>query len=163
MVYQKHNNTAMKKRPFKVRFHLGKGYNYKKWRVEDTRTKEVTFYDPKDYSLQMNDCKLYNQKAAADKIFKGGNKTVCAVIRCESVVTWIFSSNSVYNRNISGTTFDNFISYNPREKPFWCDSKGQKIDGSVHEIIMTKERRLYKNIKVLRNEFWKQKENKDEK
>lgn len=124
------------KRLFKVRFHLGKGENYMKWRVENTSTNFVEFFDYKDYDIEMINCKLYNQEGAAEKIFKGDNKTVCAWIMCEKVAL-------VLGGNRYRLPKENIISYNPKVKPYWLDFGGENIDKSEFELIETIGKKLY--------------------
>ena len=61
------------KRKFKIRYHLGRGENYMKWRVEDVTTKTVDFYDTDGFSMLAVGVKLHNQPATADKIHNGAN------------------------------------------------------------------------------------------
>lgn len=125
------------KRKIKVRFHLGAGENYMKWRVEDMDTNQVSFICPSKYCLVLNECKLYNQKGSANKIYNGENKVVCAWIMCTSVdiVT------EVTNYELIGT---NQIRYNPRVKPNWTDYMLRNIDKSEFNSIVTYGHNLFK-------------------
>jgi hypothetical protein len=58
----------------KVRFNLGRGENYMKWRIEDTDTKNVSFFEPTNFRATIYDGKLYNQKSAAIYTSGGGLK-----------------------------------------------------------------------------------------
>ena len=97
----------------KVRFNLGRGPNYLKWKVSYPNG-EVMYYHPTGTQLTMKGCTLKNNKSAAQKIFRGEtNKTVCAWVLCEGI----------------DIKFDNFeqhdlgksprLKYNPRIAPSW--------------------------------------------
>ena len=122
-------------REFKVRFHLGKGANYLKWRVENLDTGVVEFFYPIDYGLSLDNCKLYNQTGAANKIFEGENKTVCAWIMAENVR--IITPSNVCKID------KNSISYNPRKKPYWVDAGGNNVDKKQYDYLETQGRQLY--------------------
>lgn len=97
------------KAKYKVRFNLGKGINFMKWKVSDPLGK-ATYYDPGKVLITMNGCRLINHKGTAKKIHEGANKTVCAWVECDSVEVsndYIFSSNGEQ------------VCYNPRVTPHW--------------------------------------------
>jgi hypothetical protein len=113
-------------RNIRVRYHLGKGKNFMKWRIENILTKEVQFVCPNRYSLTLIKTKLYNQTTASEKIHCGGNKTVCAWIMCEAVQI---------NRAQQGV--QDLISYNPRVAPYWRDDQDNNIDKQCYAILFT--------------------------
>jgi hypothetical protein len=98
------------RRRTRVRFNLGKGKNYMKWRVlrpDGT----VEFLDPSEVQLVMIGCTFKNSKKAAQKIFEGANKTVCAWVLCDELRVerpLEFSDNQ-----------DIQAAYNPRVAPNW--------------------------------------------
>jgi hypothetical protein len=113
------------KRKFKIRFHLGKGENYMKWRIENIDDRSVTFFDPSNFKARITDCKLYNQTSAAKKINEGANKTVCA---------WIMSKD--YNLIESHDNEINLeIKYNPRITPSWTNQDGENIDNKEYKTM----------------------------
>ena len=63
---------------YKIRFHLAKGVNFMKWQIKDTKSGEVIYISPKDYSLHFEGVTLKNSKSTANRIKQGSNKTVCA-------------------------------------------------------------------------------------
>ena len=65
----------------KVRFNLGKGKNYMKWKLQFPTHSE--YYSPSEYNLAMFGCTLKNSKTTAKKIHDGAHKTVCAWILCD--------------------------------------------------------------------------------
>ena len=60
----------------KVRFNLGRGKNFMKWKV--TYPDRVEYHNPNDVQLVMTDCVFKNHKGVAQKIFNDGEKVVCA-------------------------------------------------------------------------------------
>ena len=121
------------KRKFKIRFHLGKGENYMKWRIEDITNKKVWFFDPSEFEAVIINGKLYNQKSAANKINQGSNKTVCAWIMAEDVVMY-----SIENLWMRGQ-----VSYNPRVMPHWIDNNGNNADKLEFERMQIVERKIF--------------------
>lgn len=115
----------MATRKYKVRFHLGKGENFMKWRVENTTTKNVEFFNVDDFSITLNNCKLYNQKSAANKIHEGANKTVCA---------WIMAEEFLYTPEAKN--LNNTIKYNPRETPHWISQEKNNMDGETFSQLV---------------------------
>lgn len=107
-----------------------------KWRVENTLTNHVEFVDFEDYDIEMVNCKLYNQKGTAKKIFDGENKTVCAWIMCEKVSILLGGIKCCVPK-------DNIISYNPKIKPNWQNASGGNIDMSEFKLIETVGKKLY--------------------
>ena len=72
------------KTTYKVKFNLGRGDNYMKWKVIGS-DKSIRIFDPEKGSLVMRGCKLINKKGGAKKIYNGANKFVVAWILCDSV------------------------------------------------------------------------------
>lgn len=126
-------------REFKVRFHLGKGENFMKWRVENMITGKVEFFNPKKYDLELENCKLYNQIGAASKIFGGENKTVCAWVMAEKITILIGGNCWIDEKD--------FISYNPRILPYWRDFWDNNIDKKEFTWLETQGRQLYSKNK----------------
>ena len=102
---------------WKIRFNLGRGENFMKWRITDTRNNESFYLDPDLYTLTIKDCKLRNQKGTAKKIHEGSNKSVCAWIDCEDILIGL-------PKDIKGEK----LTYNPRENPYWT-LNGENVDG----------------------------------
>lgn len=118
---------------YKVRFNLGRGKNYLKWKVTSP-SGDVNYYEPNNVCLHMENCKLVNQKGSAQKIFDGANKTVCAWIECEALT--IFEPLLI----AKGTK----ISYNPRVQPNWvCD--GEIVDKGRYDVLYSFENGVYHN------------------
>ena len=98
------------RRRTRVRFNLGRGKNYMKWRVLRPDG-SVEFLDPNEVQLVMIGCTFKNSKKAAQKIFEGANKTVCAWVLCDELRVerpLEFSDNQ-----------DIQAAYNPRVAPNW--------------------------------------------
>jgi hypothetical protein len=119
----------------KVRFNLGKGANFMKWKVQYPNGK-IEYYSPTDTQLMMSGCQLKNHKKTAQKIFNGGEKVVCAWVLCD-------------NLNINTDTFaklDLFcakLKYNPRVQPNWL-MNDKIVDNEFIELIGTVDYGLYK-------------------
>lgn len=119
-------------RLFKVRFNLGRGKNYLKWKVEGPEG--ISYYSPDEVQIVMHGCQLKNQKKTAEKILEGAHKTVCAWVRCSAVD--IHQSGTV--------TWENLIhlKYNPRVLPHWFINEGENVDGIVVEKVISVGRKL---------------------
>ena len=120
------------KRPYKVRFNLGAGKNYMKWKVEGPRG--VAYYSPEEVQIVMSNCQLKNQRKTAERILEGAHKTVCAWVLCEDV--------SIENRtfNEEGALQ---LKYNPRLLPHWFINEGENADGMTATLIFTSGRKLF--------------------
>lgn len=119
---------------YKIRFNLGRGENYLKWKVTSPNG-DVNYYEPNNVCLYMDNCKLVNQQGTAKKIHDGANKTVCAWIESETVI--IFEP-LIMPKNSSK------VSYNPRVQPNWvCD--GEIVDKGLYETLYTFENGVYHN------------------
>lgn len=119
-------------RKIKVRFNLGKGINYMKWKITYPDNK-VEYYNPSDVQLVMTGCVFKNQKKTAQKIFDGGHKVVCAWILCDDIKILIYDEF----KNTSERT-----SYNPRVQPNWL-CKGLIMDDKTVEKLHTIDRGIY--------------------
>lgn len=120
------------KRDFKIRFNLSRGNHYKHWKLEYCG--HIEYYDPRNTTLIMHDCKLHNNRKTADKIHAGEHKTVCAWIRCAGLV--IFHDEPAYYS--SGVQ----ISYNPRKQPYWS-SNDSNIDNKELNVIYSNGNKLF--------------------
>lgn len=121
---------------YKIRFNLGRGKNYKKWKIVNP-DKTIQIIDPRDFNILLMNATLCNNKKSALKIFNGANKSVCAWIEAEEIM--IQSSN---NKFIEGIDLKEEISYNPRVKPYW-QYKGGDCDNKNFESIITKENKVF--------------------
>lgn len=111
----------------KVRFNLGRGKNYLKWKVQYTDGK-IEYHSPCEVQLLMNDCTLKNYKSVAQKIYNGGNKTVCAWVLCKSIS---IKSDSFIQGDLDGGR----VHYNPRVTPHWM-LNDSNVDGmSVDKLV----------------------------
>lgn len=110
----------------KVRFNLGRGENYLKWKVEHPNG-WVFYYTPTDHQLVMTGCTLKNSKKSAMSIYTGETtKVVCGWVLCDELQ--ILTENFLPESNTR-------LKYNPRELPFW-NIDGKDMDGEkVKELI----------------------------
>lgn len=117
----------------KVRFNLGRGKNYMKWKVQHPDG-SVEYHHPTDVQLVMGDCVLKNHSKTATKIFEGSNKTVCAWVLCKSI-----RIRKEDFRQDNG----NRVKYNPRVAPNWTIGEGTNADGMRFGEIYSVDYGLY--------------------
>lgn len=116
----------------KVRFNLGRGKNYLKWKVTYPDG-EVTYYSPDEFQLVMTECTFKNHKKTAQKIYDGDNKTVCAWILCKDIK--VHTDKSI-------TDESNRVRYNPRVKPNWVFND-RVVDDETSPQLHTIDRGVY--------------------
>lgn len=116
----------------KVRFNLGAGKNYMKWKVEYPDGK-IEYHHPTDVQLVMSECTLRNHKGTAQKIFNGANKTVCAWVLCKEI--------EIRTENFEKDN-EQRIRYNPRVQPNWVYN-GEIVDGKKFDSIISVDYGLY--------------------
>lgn len=120
---------------YRVRFHLGRGKNYQKWQVTDRVKKTKRYFDPSTESLTLINCTLGNQPSVARKIFEGENKTVCAWVDCENVITGGDTSSSA--------AVMTQYKYNPKKNPHWFTDDNANVDKTDHDVMVTLNRSVY--------------------
>jgi hypothetical protein len=124
------NKTEQK---IKVRFNLGKGKNYMKWKVQCGNQSE--YYSPEEYTLFLYGCQLKNHKKTAEKINQGANKSVCA---------WILCDNIFLGQNTELPTGGEQLKYNPRTQPNWvAGAAGEIVDDQFFDHIWSDGRKLF--------------------
>lgn len=123
----------------KIRFNLGRGENYMKWRIEykSQNKKSVNYINPSDVQLIMKDCVLKNNKSTATKIYSGDNKSVCAWILCDEIQIRYIGTETIKSNN------PNNLNYNPRINPFWVLGKETNVDNHQFKEIITEGKKLY--------------------
>jgi hypothetical protein len=126
----------------KVRFNLGRGKNYKKWKIQGKDF--VEYYAPEDVQLILNKCTLKNNKKMATKIFNGENKDVCAWIRCEEVIIKHRDKDEYFYSNKQVEK----LLYDPKVAPYWRISEYDclNVDDFVFEQIFTDYKNLFVEI-----------------
>lgn len=134
--------TAIKMDTIKVRFNLGRGKNYMKWKIQ--HNDHVEYVSPEDKNIWMFGCQLKNNRKTAEKILRGEHKTVCAWITCQSV--------TVQNKELP--TFKklkkNRLKYNPKVLPYW-NIRENDVDNQLFDIIFSDGRELY--VRELKDMF----------
>ena len=118
----------------KVRFNLGRGTNYMKWKVESKDG--IFYYDPEEVSLIMTGCTLKNYKKTAEKIYNGGEKVVCAWVLCNDLTI------SKIQTDVSGK---HQIKYNPRVTPNWT-LNNNIVDNTDYCTIWSSGRKLFTDM-----------------
>jgi hypothetical protein len=118
----------------KIRFNLGKGKNYMKWKIQYP-TGEIEYHSPTDVQLLMHDCNLKNHKKTAQKIFDGGEKVVCAWILCKSLE---IKTKDFTQADLTGER----VRYNPRVTPHWM-LNDENVDGLPVDKLVTVDYGVY--------------------
>lgn len=118
----------------KVRFNLGRGPRYMKWKVEFSDGR-VEYLEPSEHQLVLHGCTLKNNRSTAEAIFNGKNKSVCAWVLCEEVV---IHKNQILEENTQQ------VKYNPRVNPFWS-LDGEDMDGKNVPVVYSVGRKLFIN------------------
>ena len=121
-----------KPKRIKVRFHLGRGIHYMKWKIVHP-SGGIEHYYPNEAQLVMKGCTLKNSKSTALKIFEGDEKVVCAWILCDELQVK-FGDFEPENKNR--------LKYNPRVLPFW-NLDGKDVDGDKFKEIYSVDYGLY--------------------
>jgi hypothetical protein len=117
---------------YKVRFNLGAGENFMKWKITDPKGNH-SYYEPSEVVIKMTGCFLRNQKGTAKKIHEGADKSVCAWVEAEAV--------EVLEQRQLQMAFDK-VSYNPRVTPNWV-MNGENVDGETFEAMVSINRELF--------------------
>ena len=119
----------------KVRFNLGRGINYMKWKVTYPDG-SVEYYNPTETQLVLKGTQLKNHKSVAKKIYEGGEKVVCAWILCDEI--------EVLTYNFNQSDFEGEqLRYNPRVQPNWM-LNGIIVDDARFSRIESVDFKLYK-------------------
>lgn len=121
------------KRPYKVRFNLGAGKNFMKWKVEGPEG--TAYYSPDEVQIVMSNCQLKNQKKTAQKILDGAHKTVCAWVKCAGL--------TVKNERVFDEKDSIQLKYNPRVLPHWFINEGENADNLTATLIFSSGRKLF--------------------
>jgi hypothetical protein len=116
----------------KVRFNLGRGKNYMKWKIESESG--VEYHYPAEVQLIMKGCQLKNNRKTAEKIFNGMNKDVCAWVICDSI--------TIKHENFNKVWVKDKITYNPRKAPYWVFN-GFEADNDMFDEIVSIDYGLY--------------------
>jgi hypothetical protein len=116
----------------KVRFNLGRGKNYLKWKVTHPDN-SVIYYSPDEVQLVMTECTFKNHKSTAQKIYDGGNKTVCAWVLCKDIK--IYTGKPITDETKK-------VRYNPRVQPNWL-YEGKVMDNETSTQLHTIDRGVY--------------------
>ena len=120
----------------KVRFNLGRGPNYMKWKVQYP-SGSVEYCNPQTSQLILKGCTLKNNRKTAEKIFNGEDKVVCAWILCEDIQVNYNIIDSIDDLS------DNRLSYNPRVNPYWVLGKETPADGFKFNEISSIHNKLF--------------------
>ena len=125
----------MKSKKHRLRFNLGAGENYMKWKHTNP-SGFVEYFNPSEVSFVCKGAKLRNQKGTAKKIFSGENKTVCAWIDCDTLMVFRHTTLLVDKGSKE-------LAYNPRVAPHWRDDAGNDLDNSMYDELMIVGRKVF--------------------
>lgn len=117
----------------KVRFNLGRGSNYKKWKITYPEGL-IVYHNPNEVQLVLKNCRLINQKSQSKKIFEGANKRVCAWVLCEEI--------EIHFGKPFNVSENPEIRFNPKIKPNWI-LDGVVSDNLLISEVVTDENKLY--------------------
>jgi hypothetical protein len=118
----------------KIRFNLGKGVNYFKWKINHPNG-EVEYLHPTEVQLVMSKCELVNNKKVSEEIFNGAHKRVCAWILCEKLE---IKHTKFKQTDLSGER----LYFNPKIIPNWV-LRCINVDGFKINKIETVDYKLY--------------------
>lgn len=121
---------------YRLRFNLGRGENYMKWQILDTKTGSKKHYDPDEVTIHIVDATLKNNPSSAKRIYDGANKFVCAWVSCNKIYV-IPAEDPSENED-----FQTPVLYNPRKAPHWVVN-GQNADDLHQNHLVTKGRTIY--------------------
>ena len=122
-----------------VRFHLGKGPNFKQWQikiVQGGKAVDLFYYDPAYYQLEMIGCKLVNKVNQARKVHEAGVKDVTGWVECADVRI----NNEIGVDNLEK------LYYNPIRDIHWrreSDCGQFAWDNSQYSTLITQDRQVY--------------------
>ena len=133
---------------YKVRFHLGRGENYRHWQIIKPDGEREFVKPSDDTQIRMWNCRLVNRGKTAKKIYDGNcNKTVCSWIECEKlevngILGTLFSSEKdAWLEATKGIQLE----YNPRKNPFWVDTAtNSNVDDEGFKEIFTYEDKVFR-------------------
>ena len=126
----------------KVRFNLGRGANYMKWKVQYPNGL-VEYHNPSETQLILKGCQLRNHKGVAKKIFDGANKTVCAWVLCDEIEIIRLTTTNYLKTFLKFDLMFDRIKYNPRVKPNWL-LNDNIVDNEFINSIGSVDSGLYK-------------------
>ena len=119
------------KNKIKIRFNLGRGKNYRKWKIEYPNLKPQ-YFEPDEVNLVLEGCLLKNYKKVSQRIFDGAHKTVCSWVICDKVTI------NEPTPHLEGKV----VSFNPRIKPHWV-FEGKDADNQTFKFLVSKGRELF--------------------
>jgi hypothetical protein len=119
----------------KVRFNLGRGKNFMKWKIQYPNG-VVEYYSPNEVQLIMKGCQLRNHTKVAEKIYNGGEKVVCAWVLCDDITI-------IDHTFMRVDMICDKIKYNPRVQPNWL-LNGEVVDKAFITTIASVDNGLYK-------------------
>ena len=129
---------------YTLRYHLGRGANYKKWQLKQMSpvgkfAVSTEYHDPDGFMMLLYNCKLRNHGTVAKKIHDGMNKTVCAWIEFEEYHT----VKGTHVPRVLMEQTETKYTYNPRKHPHWTTANSDNEDNAVIPVMLVNKRDLY--------------------
>lgn len=118
----------------RVRFNLGRGENFKKWKLIFEDDRDPIHLDPGLTQMVLIKPKLINRRGSAESIYKGKNKFVCAWVECEDVLVGSFEVDERTE-----------VSYNPRVVPYWVED-GEDVDLKQYDRLVTNGNKIFREL-----------------
>lgn len=119
---------------YKLRYNLGRGKNYKKWKLINP-DKSVQILDPLRVNILLMNVTLHNNRKTATNIFNGANKRVCSWIQAEEVM--------ISDKIDETLELKEKLSYNPKVKPHWFSDLVDDCDNATYASVITKENSVF--------------------
>jgi len=126
---------------FSVRFHLGRGLNYKQWQIKDLVNKDVQieYVDPYRYQLVLVDCELICNENKARKVYAAGVKDVCGWIKCRDL--YVSDPDLHHLPDVDSLPH---LKFNPIVDPNWrVEGMYGNYNGKKFDSIITSGRHCY--------------------
>lgn len=126
---------------YSVRFHLGRGPNYKMWQIKNLKDRSIApcYYEPSQVQLHLVNCELICNENKARRVHAAGVKDVCGWIKCGDIFLRHLSTDPVVD-----VTNWNRISFNPIIDPNWrVEGIDGNFNGAKFEHLYTCGGRVY--------------------
>jgi hypothetical protein len=124
---------------YTIRRHLGNGkhkghFQIRGYVTDSKQGEEIAYVDPSTHTLEMYECKFYNNPNVAQKILGGKSKQPCAWVICES-----YEISPKQSESIS----DDEVRFNPKVNAHWTINE-QESDNAKVDAIISFGSKLYK-------------------
>lgn len=120
---------------YKIRFHLGKGKNYKHWQVTSLGEGErkVEYLDPGIHNIVMHDCQLRNVPKIAKKVFATQKRNVCGWVECKKLEITQEAPET-----------GEMLVFDPKIKTNWFGEDGRNLDETKWKMLIARGKRVFR-------------------